>query len=209
MQKQYKILGMTCSGCQKKISEKLNSLENIKADIDLESNTATINSDKEINLNELNKALEEAGNYKLEDPNNPEKAFVKPQDRVSASSVYYCPMECEGEKVYFKQGERCKVCNMFLVPIEEKLAKDPNFKPAFSKTNLPENFKNHLGEYYCPMFCEGDKIYDEKGDCPICHMHLEENTEDLVKNTVSNHHSHSHHHQHQEAQKVTDNMAGK
>ena len=180
MQKQYKILGMTCSGCQKKISEKLNSLENIKADIDLESNTATINSDKEINLNELNKALEEAGNYKLEDPNNPEKAFVKPQDRVSASSVYYCPMECEGEKVYFKQGERCKVCNMFLVPIEEKLAKDPNFKPAFSKTNLPENFKNHLGEYYCPMFCEGDKIYDEKGDCPICHMHLEIIDEQLV-----------------------------
>lgn len=209
MQKQYKILGMTCSGCQNKISEKLNSLENINADIDLKSNTATINSDQEINLNELNKALEEAGNYKLEDPNNPDKAFVKPQDRVSPSSVYYCPMECEGEKVYFKQGERCPVCNMFLVPIEEKLAKDPNFKPTFSKTNLPENFKDHIGDYYCPMFCEGDKIYDEKGDCPVCHMHLEKITEDLVKNSVSNHHSHSHNHQHQEKPKVTDDMAGK
>ncbi|MCI3936064.1 heavy metal translocating P-type ATPase [Chryseobacterium aahli] len=209
MQKQYKILGMTCSGCQKKISEKLNSLENINADIDLKSNTATIDSHKEINLSDLNKALEEAGNYKLEDPNNPDKVFVKPQDRVSPSSVYYCPMECEGDKVYFKQGERCPVCNMFLVPIEEKLAKDPNFKPTFSKTNLPENFKDHIGDYYCPMFCEGDKIYDEKGDCPICHMHLEEITEDLVENSVSNHHSHSHNHQHQEKPKVTDDMAGK
>jgi len=209
MKKQYNILGMTCSGCQKKISEKLNSLENINADIDLKSNIATINSDQEINLDELNKALEEAGNYKLEDPNNPEKAFLKPQDRVSPSSVYYCPMECEGEKVYFKQGERCPVCNMFLVPIEEKLAKDPNFKPAFSKTNLPENFKDQIGDYYCPMFCEGDKIYDKKGDCPVCHMHLEEITEDLIKNSVSNHHSHSHSHQHQEKPKVTDDMAGK
>lgn len=209
MQKQYKILGMTCSGCQKKISEKLNSLENINADIDLKSNTATIDSDKEINLNELNKALEEVGNYKLEDPNNPDKAFVKPQDRVSPSSVYYCPMECEGEKVYFKQGERCPVCNMFLVPIEEKLAKNPNFKLTFSKTNLPENFKDHTGDYYCPMFCEGDKIYDKKGDCPVCHMHLEEITEDLAKNSVSNHHSHSYNHQHQEKPKVTDDMAGK
>jgi hypothetical protein len=71
-------------------------------------------------------------------------------------------MECEGEKVYFKQGERCPVCNMYLVPIEEKLAKDPNHKPAYSSTNLPENFKDSIGKYYCPMFCEGDKIYDEK-----------------------------------------------
>jgi len=207
MQKQYKILGMTCSGCQQKISEKLNSLENITAEINLENNTATITSDKEIKLNELNKALEEAGNYKFEDSNISDNTFVKPQDRVSPSSVYYCPMECEGEKVYFKQGERCPVCQMFLVPIEEKLAKDPSFKPTFSKTNLPENFKGHIGDYFCPMFCEGDKIYDEKGDCAICHMHLEEITEDLVKNSESNH-SHSHHHEH-EAPKVTDEMAGK
>lgn len=209
MQKQYHILGMTCSGCQKKISEKLNSLENTHADINLKSNTATINSDREINVEELNKVLQDVGNYKLEDPDHPEVAIVKPQDRVSPSSVYYCPMECEGEKVYFKQGERCPVCNMYLVPIEEKLAKDPNFKPTFSKTNLPENFKNHIGDYYCPMFCEGDKTYDEKGDCPICHMHLEEITEGLVKNSVSNHHLHSHNHQHQEKPKVTDDMAGK
>ena len=210
MEKQYKILGMTCSGCQEKISEKLNSLENIKADINLENNTATIISDKEFEINTLNKALEEIGNYKLEDPDNPEKTFIKPQDRVSPSSVYYCPMECEGEKVYFQQGKRCPTCNMYLVPIEEKHAKDPNFKPAYSQTNLPENFKDNIGEYYCPMFCESDKIYPEKGDCPICNMHLEEITEDLVKNSISNSHQHSHDHtHHQEAPKVTDEMAGK
>lgn len=210
MQKQYTIHGMTCSGCQKKISDKLNSLENIKADINLENNTATIISDKEFEINTLNKALEEIGNYKLEDPDNPEKTFIKPQDRVSPSSVYYCPMECEGEKVYFQQGKRCPVCNMYLVPIEEKHSKDPNFKPAYSQTNLPENFKDNIGKYYCPMFCENDKIYSEKGDCPVCNMHLEEITEDLVKNSAahSHHyvHDHSHHH---EAPKVTDAMAGK
>ncbi|WP_428068530.1 heavy metal translocating P-type ATPase [Chryseobacterium gambrini] len=210
MEKQYKILGMTCSGCQKKISEKLNSLENIKADINLENNTAIIISEKEFELHTLNKALEEIGNYKLEDPDNPEKTFIKPQDRVSPSSVYYCPMECEGEKVYFQQGKRCPVCNMYLVPIEEKHAKDPNFKPAYSQTNLPENFKDNIGKYYCPMFCESDKIYSEKGDCPVCNMHLEEITEDLVKNSVSHSHQHTHDHTHyQEAPKVTDAMAGK
>ncbi|WP_326983482.1 heavy metal translocating P-type ATPase [Chryseobacterium sp. MYb264] len=212
MEKQYKILGMTCSGCQKKISEKLNSIEDIKADVNLENNTATISSEQEFELSTLNKALEEIGNYKLEDPNNPEKAFIKPQDRVSPSSVYYCPMECEGDKVYFQQGKRCPTCNMFLVPIEEKLAKDPNFKPTFSKTNLPENFKDNIGKYYCPMFCESDKVYDGNVGCPVCHMHLEEITEGLVKNAESHSHNHSHdysHHHHHEAPKVTDEMAGK
>ncbi|MEY8759984.1 heavy metal translocating P-type ATPase [Chryseobacterium tongliaoense] len=214
MERHYKILGMTCSGCQKKISEKLNSIEGVKADINLKENTATISSDQEIALNTLNKALGEIGNYALEDPNQPEKTFIKPQDRVSPSSVYYCPMECEGDKVYFKQGERCPVCNMYLVPIEEKLAKDPHHKPAYSSGNLPENFKDDIGKYYCPMFCEGDKVYDEKGNCPVCHMHLEEITEGLVNKSVPHnthhHHSHEHgNHHHHEAPKVTDEMAGK
>ncbi|MGE8431678.1 heavy metal translocating P-type ATPase [Chryseobacterium joostei] len=215
MEQQYKILGMTCSGCQKKISNQLNSIDGVKADVNLENNTATITSDHEVGLSVLNDALAEIGKYRLEDPNNPEKTFVKPQDRVSPSSVYYCPMECEGDKVYFKQGERCPDCNMYLVPIEEKLAKDPNHKPTYSSTNLPENFKNGVGKYYCPMFCEGDKVYDEKGDCPVCHMHLEEITNDLAKNAGEHHqHSHSHahnhnHSHHHEAPKVTDEMAGK
>ncbi|NML69678.1 copper-translocating P-type ATPase [Chryseobacterium sp. RP-3-3] len=212
MQRQYNILGMTCSGCQKKISEKLNSVEGVTADVNLETHTATITSDQEIELSVLNNVLEEK--YKLEDPKKPDTAFVKPQDRVSPSSVYYCPMECEGDKVYFKQGERCPDCNMYLVPIEEKHAKDPNHKPTYSSSHLPQNFKDSIGKYYCPMSCEGDKVYDEKGDCPVCHMHLEEITEDLAKNAASHSHQHTHSHNHDhshhhEAPKVTDDMAGK
>ncbi len=26
--------------------------------------------------------------------------------------------------------------------------------------------------YYCPMKCEGEKIYDQPGNCPVCGMHL-------------------------------------
>ena len=87
-------------------------------------------------------------------------------------------MECEGEKLYFKQG-RCPVCNMFLVPIEER--EDQQNKPkTYSKTNLPESFKDKIGEYFCPMFCESDKTYESDSGCPVCHMHLEEITQDLV-----------------------------
>jgi len=31
---------------------------------------------------------------------------------------------------------------------------------------------NAEGKYYCPMHCEGDKVYDTPGDCPVCGMDL-------------------------------------
>jgi len=34
--------------------------------------------------------------------------------------------------------------------------------------------KNGTGVFYCPMHCEGEKTYDEPGDCPVCGMDLVE-----------------------------------
>ncbi len=44
---------------------------------------------------------------------------------------------------------------------------------------LPKIKKKDEGEqgtYYCPMLCEGDKKYDQPGDCPKCGMDLERET---------------------------------
>lgn len=131
---------------------------------------------------------------------------LHPSQRISPSSVYYCPMECEGEKLYFKQG-RCPVCNMFLVPIEER--EDQRNKPkTYSKTNLPESFKDKIGEYFCPMFCESDKTYESDSGCPVCHMHLEEITEDLVRSQKSEAGS-SHTHQNTKHQIPNTHQEGK
>jgi hypothetical protein len=27
-------------------------------------------------------------------------------------------------------------------------------------------------KYQCPMHCEGDKVYDQPGRCPVCKMNL-------------------------------------
>ncbi len=112
---------------------------------------------------------------------------IPPSERISPSSVYYCPMECEGEKVYFTQGKRCPTCNMFLVPIEER-ADYQNKPQTFSKTNVPENFEEKIGEYFCPMFCESDKTYPSDVGCPVCHMHLDEITQELVDASTTHHH---------------------
>lgn len=112
------------------------------------------------------------------------KQNIPPSERISPSSVYFCPMECEGEKVYFAPGKRCPKCNMFLVPIEER-ADYQNKPKTFSKTSLPESFQDKIGEYFCPMFCESDKTYSSDTGCPVCHMHLEEITDKLIQQSTT------------------------
>lgn len=141
-----------------------------------------------------------------------ENQHTHPSERISPSAVYYCPMECEGEKVYFAPGKRCPVCNMFLVPIEERA--DYKNKPStFSRTNLPENFKDKIGEWFCPMFCEADKTYDSDIGCPVCHMHLEEIKPELINNASPAMHEHGSTHSHPVRLKpeaaIADSQAGK
>jgi len=166
-EKQFDILGMSCGSCQKKISDKLNSLPDISAVVDLKTSSVKISSKNEINLQQLNDAVGSIGHYFLKDPDNHDYTFIKPEDKISPSSVYFCPMECEGEKLYFKQG-KCPVCGMYLAPIEER-------EEIREKAKNTENQKVNLdkiGEFYCPMFCEGDKTYPKNTGCPVCGMDL-------------------------------------
>ena len=105
---------------------------------------------------------------------------------IKASKSYSCPMKCEGEKVYEQLGD-CPVCNMHLVPIDDQMNSDHGTGYKHVEQSSHENHQhnhsghshtNSTGKYYCPMRCEGDKVYEEPGDCPVCGMHLkkEENT---------------------------------
>lgn len=44
----------------------------------------------------------------------------------------------------------------------------------FKKEKKAESKEMQKGKYYCPMHCEGDKVYDEPGRCPVCKMYLVE-----------------------------------
>ncbi len=85
---------------------------------------------------------------------------------------YFCPMKCEGEKTYEQPGD-CPVCNMHLVPVVGK--EHSHDKVAALQHDHSHSHEKHThgtGNYYCPMRCEGDKLYHEEGDCPVCGMHL-------------------------------------
>jgi len=42
------------------------------------------------------------------------------------------------------------------------------------KKNVEKPKGKGTGTFYCPMHCEGDKTYDQPGDCPVCGMDLVE-----------------------------------
>ncbi len=85
---------------------------------------------------------------------------------------YYCPMKCEGDKIYDHPG-KCPVCNMHLVPVggdnhEHEHHHHGEHKHEHNQHTDPASG----GKYFCPMRCEGAKTYDKPGDCPVCGMHL-------------------------------------
>jgi Cu2+-exporting ATPase len=99
-------------------------------------------------------------------------------------SGYSCPMQCEGDKVYAKEG-KCPVCKMNLKVV---VAKNDHNRPFYKESD--KAVITDLGsQYYCPMMCEGDKKYDKAGDCPVCGMDLvaeyvEESGDDKTYNQV-------------------------
>ncbi len=76
-------------------------------------------------------------------------------------------MHCEGNKTYPQPGQ-CPVCGMNLVPVKG----DNRVIRQQKSAENTEPVKSVKGRYYCPMHCEGDKTYDQPGNCPVCGMHL-------------------------------------
>ena len=89
---------------------------------------------------------------------------------------FVCPMHCEGDKVYPKSGD-CPVCNMHLVRVE-KIGEVKSESCCCKSRGVEPHNKHYIHEsvntntYYCPMHCEGDKVYSKLGDCPKCGMAL-------------------------------------
>lgn len=165
----YSITGMTCDGCRSKVEKALNTIDGIEAKVSLSPPVAIITMDKHIPTSKLQEALTTVGKYTIEMSNDKTTEDTTTKESAvksccsshnhdhkkeanipgNAQGKYYCPMHCEGEKVYDKAGD-CPVCGMDLV-------KAPELTTA--KTL-----------YTCPMHPE--VISETPGSCPICGMDL-------------------------------------
>lgn len=123
------------------------------------------------------------------------KSKTKSTKQKVETTMYACPMKCEGAKTYTKAG-KCPTCGMPLEQVkkQKKDAEAGNiyscpmhpevtsnkpvncFKCGMALTKTSEQKKEMVAAkaYACPMKCEGDKTYAEAGKCPKCGMYLKE-----------------------------------
>lgn len=46
-------------------------------------------------------------------------------------------------------------------------------EPTYVPVNLPKESQPAIAGYYCPMKCEGEKVYDnDQKPCPVCNMKM-------------------------------------
>ena len=149
----YHIKGMTCSGCQNHVEETLSRIEGVvSATVDLKKEEATIEMNSHIPLETFQKALAaNGGQYSIYSSAQHSEPPQESQTKKSkGNGVFYCPMQCEGDKTYKKSGD-CPVCGMDLIE-EHTLAETSS------------------DQWTCPMHPKVEK--DEAGSCPICGMDL-------------------------------------
>jgi len=116
MEQTYKIDGMSCNGCRSHVEKLLTQVDGVDSvEVDLENAEAIVGSSKEIELENLQKALkDDGGHYSIRNAND-EPIEKDPIQEEAKTGKYYCPMHCEGDKMYDKPGD-CPVCGMDLVP---------------------------------------------------------------------------------------------
>lgn len=171
---------MSCNGCRQKVENALNTIPGVLAEVSLDPPRAVIKMDNHVATEKLQAALSAAGNYTIEmeqsqdlhkpgghvhaggrkdkvDDDDPHQHHhttqvndkeTGPEALNDEAGIYYCPMHCEGNKVYHQPGH-CPVCGMDLVK-----------QPSIQRTI----------KYTCPMHPE--IIKNEPGACPICGMDL-------------------------------------
>ena len=148
----YHIHGMTCNGCRNHVEEALSKLDDVlNVEVDLEKAEATIEMESHIPIETFQEALKKSGDrYNIHTQGEHyQYSEAKKEMQAKGTGTFYCPMHCEGDKIYNKSGD-CPVCGMHLVA-------EQSISPI-------------ARQFTCPMHPE--IVKDEPGACPICGMNL-------------------------------------
>ena len=139
----YSVEGMGCQGCKTNVEKALrglNEVENII--VDLENASAIIEMSSLIPLEKLQDTLLKAGlHYTISLPKGDNEIKEKEESHHNhktsiinkkENGVFYCPMNCEGDKTYNHSGS-CPVCGMDLVLLSSSEGDEENLYKAMVK----------------------------------------------------------------------------
>ncbi|AEE19117.1 heavy metal translocating P-type ATPase [Dokdonia sp. 4H-3-7-5] len=195
MKHTYQIQGMSCKGCLRTVKSALSDVVGVTdVAIDFENQTATIEMEQHIEIEEFENAVQERkAKYHIHP--------IKP-DGIKTRTYPINGMTCNGCRAHVEKTlsqvdgvldvtvdlEKAEafIDMKSIIPYEtfqEVLKNDGDtytiYKAGQRHTTEVEKQKPQpkgkgTGTFYCPMHCEGDKTYDQPGDCPVCGMDLVE-----------------------------------
>lgn len=144
MRHTYHIHGMTCVGCRNHVEETLTNVEGVlKVAVDLRKGEASIEMVSHIPIEKFQEALQnDGGSYSIHINKTDHHIVEKTSETIVGNglSTFYCPMHCEGNKTYNRDGD-CPVCGMDLVPIQPDLsAEDKTYKKLLRKFWIATGF---------------------------------------------------------------------
>ena len=143
----YQITGMTCDGCRKHVEATLARVDGVTAaNIDLAAGEAKIDMQHHVGLDTLKEALLLDGG----------RYDIHPP---GTHAKKLAPLPAIGKKAHRPDG-----------------ANSDQLPDRSRQTTRSGQTTGTGPKYYCPMLCEGDKKYDQPGDCPKCGMDLEPET---------------------------------
>ncbi|WP_426431409.1 heavy metal translocating P-type ATPase [Winogradskyella sp. HB-48] len=194
MKHKYQIQGMTCKGCMRTVNNALSEVEGVKnVEIDFEASTAVVEMQKHIPLATFEKALQEKkAKYHIHPYKNDE--MVTRTFPVNGMTCNGCKSHVENTlskvegvtnvSVDLEKAE-ATIDMKSEIPIEtfqDILENDGGTYSIYKAGQRPESNQEEKQKpkgkgtctFYCPMHCEGDKTYDNPGDCPVCGMDLVE-----------------------------------
>ncbi len=195
MKHTYQIEGMTCKGCLRNVRTALSSVQGVThVQIDLSSSTAIIEMENHISLDTFEKVVQEK--------NTKYHIHSATQGDKMSHTYLIRGMTCNGCRNHVEKTLNA-VEGVIHTSVDLKKAEATiemerhipieTFADALEKgggnytihmpgehhhqaneKKEPEPKGKGTGVFYCPMHCEGDRTYEEPGDCPVCGMDLVE-----------------------------------
>ncbi len=98
-------------------------------------------------------------------------AVLTNEGRAAPTGVegkHSCPMH---PQVLAEEAGACPICQM---PLEMIPGGEAVNDAATADAHAGHNDSPLATKYFCPMKCEGEKTYDQPGNCPVCNMKLKE-----------------------------------
>ena len=121
MKQSFTISGMSCSGCKANTESALLNLPEVThATARVETGSLELETSSLLSIEKLQETLDQKGlHYTLSNIGEDPRPHRIPSEKIKykgiVNGVFYCPMNCEGEKTYDKM-QGCPVCGMDLIP---------------------------------------------------------------------------------------------